>query len=192
MEQANVTDIPEAQVGMLLAKIAAEPDSRDILYKTLVYCQEKRTTSDIETQIRSWTVNRSILHTPQSLMTILTEGGGLQPVESDEGQTILHTTSVGNAVVITACPSNRLEALFDSEPEYVQIYLRILQECVTPHTLSEMEDIMEGNETMKKENILVSYFISELEEAGGIEWDIKWKTTQTGIDTLNMLKPLRS
>lgn len=184
MEQNIVTETSESQTEILFMRIVAEPESRDILYKILAYCEGGSIAISVENQIRVWIANRSILHTPKVLLILLVESGGLQKVNNDDGQIQLHTTSIGLDVVKKVNSSLRIEKLLSDEPKYRDIFFKILCECVEPKSLFEIEDAMSGNTLMEKDNILASYFVSELEDAGGLEWNIKWKTTPSGIDAV--------
>jgi len=182
MSIENITE--EEAVSMLTASIQAEPESRDILYKTLIFCQTERTAEEIESQINIWTTNRTILHKPQALLSLLIQEGGLLQSKGDEGQIILHTTDAGSKAANTNCPSNRLGKLLSRDTDSCDIYLKIMEACKSGRTLDELEDIVPPVEIVNEDNMLASYFVGELEDAGGLEWNIKWHKTEAGHEAL--------
>lgn len=170
----------------LIELIQAEPESRDILYKTLVFCESKRSITQIEHQINIWTENRTILHKPQALLSMLIAGGGLQQSKGSDGQVYISTTAVGKQAISASCPSVRLGQLFSAEPEHIDTYIKVLELCQEPKSLSELEDIIPQPDFIDADAILVSFFIGQLEESGGLEWNIKWHTTNAGREALSM------
>jgi len=171
----------------LIELLQTEPESRDILYKTLVFCESQRTATEIEHQINIWTENRTILHKPQALLSILIAIGGLQQSKGADGQVYISTTTAGKQAISASCPSVRLGHLFSTEPEFIDTYIEILELCKDPKSLSELEDIIPQPDIIDDKAILVSYFVGQLEESGGLEWNIKWHTTEDGLNVLKNL-----
>lgn len=181
MNQSTQTANPVSGADELFTKIAAEPASREIMYKTLTYCLTPRLLEDVKTQIRKWTGAKAMFHSPQAVINCLLETGGLETSET-ENSIELKTTPAGKTVADAAAPHSRLTGLFRSSPEYAEIFISIIRACAQPKTIQEIENMLADNELMRHENIFASYFLGELEDAGGIEWDVKWVSTEPGIE----------
>jgi hypothetical protein len=184
---AETIDQTDDLVYELIVAIQSEPESKDILYKTLQSCETARTASHVESQIKTWATNRTILHKPHALLSLLIKGGGLQQSKGEKGQIILKTTPVGLKAIATICPSNLITDLFVRDAKSKETYLAILKECIAPKSLDELEDIFPQPEIADENNALVSYFLGELEDAGAIEWNIKWHTTIAGHKALQQM-----
>lgn len=181
MEQNLQTADTVSSADELFTKIAADPGLREFFYKILVYCQDGRPQEDVKKQIRKWIGTKAALHSAPLLISRLCGFGGLETVEKEGGSELL-TTEAGKAVIETASPSNRLTRLFCSAPEYAEIFFTILLACTKPKTMHEIESILSGNVLMARQNILTGYFVGELEDAGGLEWNTEWVSTQPGIE----------
>ena len=84
-----------------------------------------------------------------------------------------------NAVSIER-PEAKLNNLLAREPAYRDINLQILRSCLVPKETNEIESMLSANPVLEKPKVLASYFVGELEKAGGVEWDGKWRTTPAG------------
>lgn len=184
---------PEKLTGMekvavsLLQRMADEPSSKDILYGILTFCEKERTTEEIVEEINRYTQNRVLLQRPQTLITWLIEEGGLESVVNTEELKVWRTTSAGIHAVRFARSPDWFENLSQSDPEYIDIYLMVMESCIEDKTKDEIEAILECNLMLEEIEILPSFFIATLEEAGGLEWNGKWKTTSSGKKTLEVI-----
>lgn len=165
----------------LFAEIAAEPGSREILYKILDYCRFGRPQEEVKSRIAEWIGTKAVFHSAPLLISRLIECGGLETFDGN-GYSELRATEAGKAVAEAAAPSNQLERLFNYMPEYADIFITILFECAKPKTMQELERILSDNKLMKKENIYTCHFVVELEDAGGLEWNGNWVSTKYGIE----------
>ncbi|MCD8554415.1 hypothetical protein [Seleniivibrio sp.] len=181
MIQNEIDELDEQTDSSLARKIESEPGYKTVLYGILRFCGTPRRLSEVEQEIKALLSGRSCFHSPQVLMNILIENGGLTVTDEGEGNILLQTTEEGREIASASCPATLVDELFKRDSAYKDIYLSILISCSEPKTLDEIEDILVGNEVMASENILASYFISELEEAGVLRWDVKWKTAQDGL-----------
>jgi hypothetical protein len=181
MNQNTQTANHASEADELFIKIASEPASREIMYKTLNYCFTPRPLEEVKTQIRKWVGAKAMLHSAQAIVNCLLESGGLETLKNESAME-LQTTPAGKTVADAAAPNKRLIRLFRSSPEYADIFISIIRACAQPKTTQQIESMLADNEIMARENIFASYFIGELEDAGALEWDVKWVSTQSGME----------
>ncbi|MGE4466087.1 hypothetical protein [Sphaerochaeta sp.] len=181
MLQKEIDEQDEQISSSLARKIESESGYKTVLYGILRLCETPRRLPEVEEEIQKLLTGKSCFHSPQVLMNILVENGGLTVQDEGEGNILLQTTEEGIVAASASCPATLVDELFKRDAAYQDIYLTILRSCSEPKTLDEIEDILAGNEVMAQENILAGYFISELEEAGVLKWDVKWMTAQDGL-----------
>lgn len=175
----------ERATAKLLRRITAEPAYKAVLYKILVYCDPARSCADVERTILSFPEMKNALPSPQTLLSWLVESGGIEQVTADKNEPVWCTTAAGRNVVGMESGENRLGRLLARETVYHDTYLQILQFCVLPKSRKEIESALEGNPVLEHPKVYASFFIEALEEAGGLEWNEKWETTQAGRDFLD-------
>jgi hypothetical protein len=168
----------------ILQKISAEPAYRAVLYKILAYCDPTRSYIDVEQTILSFPEMTVALQSPQILLSWLVESGGIEQIATEDGEAMWCTTPDGRNVVRSESYGNRLVRLLAQETIYRDICLQVLQSCVSPKSRIEIESMLRGNPVLEDSKVYASFFIEALEEAGGLEWDQKWKTTKAGKDFL--------
>lgn len=170
----------------LFQRIAAETECRDVLCKILVHCLTPRTAAETTDFIISSTIGRTLLHPPQMLIAWLIEGCGLEARIISKGVINIWTSDIGKAVLELTSSSRRLRTLLSGETEYGTVFIGILGMCLEPKRLGEIEEALASTAVMQEQNILASYFISELENAGGLEWIGKWQTTPAGAEFISI------
>lgn len=164
----------------LVQGISKEPAHKEVLCKILTYCREERNAEDILIRIKELARNRVLLQTPQSLVTWLIHEGGLETVIFDGNRCVLKTTEEGIAAVDHLSPSDLIERVIDKEPDYREVFFNILEACLEPKSKNDIETMLEEYPVIKDRGIYPGFFIGELEDAGGLEWIGKWKTTDNG------------
>lgn len=169
----------------VLQRIAAEPDYRIVLYKILEYCNLARPSSDVERTILSFPEMKGAMHSPQLLLSWLEDAGGIEHLAAEKSEGMWCTTPAGRNAVRLESYEKRMGGLLVQEPIYEDIYLQVLQACLSPKSRMEIEILLNGNPVLKEPKVYPSFFIQSLELAGGLVWDEKWKTTLAGKNFLN-------
>jgi len=168
----------------LTERIEAEQDLHSIMYGMLKFCTSGRTTSELIGQIGKLSNGVCVLQEPGTIISWLKNAGGLKSETSETGEDIWFSTEEGIQVAEQQDSPALLSALFTNDSEFKDLYIRILEMCITPSAKDTIESVIEpviGNEHTE---IFPAYFIGALEDAGGLEWNGKWKTTDKGAEFL--------
>lgn len=179
-EEAQETQDLTAAAAKVAQRIAAEPDFKTVLYKILAYCDVPRTAQEAERTIGAFPEVKKSWQSPQILLSWLIQAGGIEESMVKKGKTVWQTTPAGRIALNSASLADQLEQLIKGESTYQGIYLNILQFCLSPRSRAEIEARIRENPILEEPKVYASFFIDGLEEAGGLEWDGKWMTTQAG------------
>jgi hypothetical protein len=166
--------------AQVLQRVSAEPAYRVVLYKILTFCKSPRSYPEIWQELTSYSEMKAALHPPQALLSWLVQAGGIEQVAEEGQEPKWLTTPTGRNVVQIENPGNRLGELLAQDPVYGDIFLQVLQSCMTPMSRAEIEAMLIGNAILENSKVSASYFIEALERVGGLEWDAKWRTTEAG------------
>jgi len=175
----------ETATAKVLQRITSEPAYRAALYKILDFCRTERSTAAIKEEVHSYPEMRLALQSPQVLLSWLVQAGGIELIEDEKGSQVFVTTQAGRNVVRLESPIRRIGHLLAQDLDYRDIYLQVLQSCLAPKTKGEIEAMLDGNPVLENPKVYPSFVIGKLEEAGGLEWDGKWRTTQRGKEFLD-------
>lgn len=132
-------------------------------------------------------------------MTIYVDGeqyeGTLDELRNDESMAddVVVTygfaiTDEGRDVARTLAPEGRLAALFEADEAENPVYRRILTLADQPEGAAKAdlektlfaEGLIPVDERTGLPAIFPSYYIDNLERAGGLVWESSWKTTEEG------------
>lgn len=205
----------EARLAKLEATVTRHPLHREILYRTLGFCQQARSLAEIEDQIASYPEFGRAVQDQYHLICALEAAGGLtrtpldaqgEPVtpEQLEGLTedeaddlvatyAFATTDVGAALVEQHAPRARLVELMGIVPEREETFLELMAFIEEkPRTYREICDLLKGRPALIREIdggrtqvMQPSVFLDKLEAAGGVEWNDGWVLTDEGRDFLD-------
>lgn len=182
----------ESRTAAVLRKVLAEPAYRTVLYKVLEFCEIARSFAAIEQEMLSYPEMKTALQSPRVLLSWLVESGGIEQVapnieeeKKKEKEPTWRTTEAGRNVVRIESPGNRLARLLAEEPVYRGVFQQVLRACVTPKSRGEIETTLKGNPVLENPKVYASFFIEKLEQAGGLEWSEKWRTTPIGKTFVN-------
>jgi len=168
----------------ILDRISSEPGYGLVFYKVLRFCETPRSTVEVEEEVLSFPEMKTAIHSPNILLGWLEEVGGIERVVVEEEER-WQTTDAGKKAAEVEAPEKRLLELLSKEPVYSDIYMQVLIFCQTPRKRTEIEEMLEGNPVMEKPKVYPGFFITGLEEAGGLEWVNKhWRTTEVGKGVL--------
>ena len=98
------------------------------------------------------------------------------------------TTPAGAAILAEDDPAERIERLFDREPEYLPVYKRILAMASEPAgtSMALMSVAVDTDPNVSEDRrFYVQHFVESLERAGAFAWeDGAWHTTEAGAAAL--------
>ena len=113
----------------------------------------------------------------------------------DEAESLIYeqTTDVGAIVIRALAPQSRAAALFESEPDCIEGFLATLEACDTQAGISTkaLELVLDERGLLLRDaatgipTVYPSMFANMLKDAGCLEWNHAWITTETGREALN-------
>ncbi len=114
---------------------------------------------------------------------------------SDESVSLLYesATDIGRIVARALSSKSRAAALFESEPDLMEGFLVVLAECDVPEGKStkQLESALDARGLMHRDertNVPTMYpsmYANMLKDAGCIEWNHAWITTDAGHEALD-------
>ncbi len=191
LKQGDEAQDLERAAEKIVRRISAEPGHKAVLYRMLKYCASARTGPEVEHYLRSFPGRRGTWQSALVLLGWLAEAGGIEPIGIDEQEKkgeqerLWRTTPAGLNALGSASDRDRLVRLLAREALYHDIYLQVLEFCAVPRSRTEIDELLKGNPVLEQPKVYPSFLIEALEEAGGLEWDGQWKTTQDGKDFLH-------
>lgn len=153
--------------------------------------------------LNSQLVMDTSLQNAHALIAIMLQAGAIRSIPVDEPQPLqneqlqdqptdylLETTEAGKDALAQFEPLQRFRDLIESEPAiYAQAYRRILDCCQCGSKLSDIEQMLKGNEALVNPKLVYpQYFVSKLETIGGLVWDDSWNTTAAGTRMLAVVE----
>jgi hypothetical protein len=78
--------------------------------------------------------------------------------------------------------ASELQGILDEEPEYLEIFIRILEYCVeVPRTKPQLDDLVDDDPILLGPPRRYSgYFIDQLDRCNALEWRGGWVCTELG------------
>lgn len=205
-EGASIDPAPEEELSFderyekLLNVVSNKPTHREILIRTLSFCQEQREFGVVEDAIQAYPEFPFADQNPYRLVTYLVEGGGLEVLEVDhEGLVIeedrkvglsedelddliesfhLKTTEVGEKLANDLSPRRRLADIFSLFSDRVSFYTELLNFCKEPRKFKDIEKLFAGRDlsglrTLHPESGLAikpTVLVDNMEKAGALVW----------------------
>jgi hypothetical protein len=192
----------------VVGAVCKQPLHREILFKTLRFCERSRALQEVESEIASYPEFADCAQDQYHLIGRLVEAGGLEQRELDaDGEIVteeskagltedeiddlvvsfaLVTTAAGVAAAERLEPRRRIGELFAGEPELAPAYVQVLESCREPRTYAEIEEslgtsgVAEGALGSDGEEIHPSYYVSALERVGALVWKDAWTASDAG------------
>ncbi|MCD8199830.1 MAG: hypothetical protein LUD25_02580 [Coriobacteriaceae bacterium] len=212
----------DESVDRLMDTVNNTPRFREILRKTLVFCQTRRMLREVEDEIQTYPEYEQAAENPYRLIRYLIDGDGLYRIELDEeGEEVtadrkegltedeiddlifdfaLETTPVGAEVANRLAPHTRIRDLLNLMPVRFDSYVNVLEFCQEPRTMKEIDALFEGVD-MKALGIVgaddsiaiqPSVFVDKLERAGALVWKGNWNLTAEGKAFLETVQKARA
>ncbi len=98
-------------------------------------------------------------------------------------------TPEGRAAAQADKPLLRIEALFEEKGDYLPIFKRVLAMCAQDGgaKTKQINAAVDCDPLVQSPRHFASYFTEKLEGCDALVWDGAWKTTDTGLEALEML-----
>ncbi len=186
---------------------------RELLYKGLAFCHERRDLRVLEAAIESFPEFSQATQSAYHFIDVLVKAGGLSrlmldargvPIEprlvegmSEDAKDDLvageafEMTDAGRALVRFHAPQARLAELMDAEPEREGVYRTLLSFCsVEPRSYASIAALVQDDPLLYLKTstqpmlIQPSVFVDRLQRAAGLAWRDGWVTTEEGKEFL--------
>jgi len=218
-QPAAAAPAPADPLAALDAVVRRNPLNREIHFKTLAFCCQRRLLPEVEDFIAACPEFSSTDQSPYFLLQFLLKGNGLDSFEVDAaGQVIrpeqkeglsedeiddlvaqyaYETNAVGRQYIKLNSPQNRLLELLNVTPEYYDTYIEVLGFLTEKRSLASVDTLLRGRQVLMVNRdpddrpIQPSVFIDKLERAGGIFWEKGWQITPEGRELLQILEERR-
>ena len=186
---SRTTDTDKPAIMAVLSVVTGQDRYREVLYKILLHCIEPHDAEEVEFYVALLPESRHSLQSPNSLITMLIDCGGLTtepldkqgcPIKDDvlermnDSQRadaiwsyLLTTSQVGRHIVSLLDPTKRFHAQILRCPERRDAYL------ASNPLLEHLSDI-------DSQPIACDFYLSELEKSGCLEWKNGWTTNDAG------------
>lgn len=200
----------EEQVDAVLTCIGAQNSLREILYKILVFCQERREFGEVEQFIQDTpegTYNH-LLQEPYTLIHMLLKERGLDGYAYDEQGELLEgdeydgytpqdmqnlaatyevqTSPAGAEACELISPERRFQSLMMQHPHRSDTYYQFMAFCQTPRKLPEIKEFYEQHTELAHDTVQIhhtlsaDFYIDKLEKAGVLVWMGAWQLNEAG------------
>lgn len=204
----------EERISKVIACVGSQNSLREVLYKTLVLCQEPHEFAEVEDWIAEQDefVHSHILQTPFTLIEMLLRAGGLSQTPLDaQGSPIagerldalsddqaddlvvtyrLQTTDIGREAARLLSPERRLEAQLELRPHRRDTYFAVLDFCQTPRKFPEIEAFFKATPDLVQDTVAhhhklsPDFYVDKLDKAGALVWRGAWVATDAGRQML--------
>jgi len=210
----------EERVEYLKKVVVKNPPQREIKYRTLRFCCERRILPEVEEFIAACPEYDPRVISPYFLLQFLLKGGGLFVYELDaDGEIIVpeqkegltedeiddlvaelafECNEYGRELVERMSPKNRILELLSITPEYYDTFIEVLDFLTEKRTFAKVDTLLRGRDVLMvgrdpgDRPIQPSVFVDRLEEAGGIFWEKGWLITEDAKELLETLKERRA
>lgn len=206
MQSAN------AKAEELLDFIYSQPLHREIYYKVLGYCKNRRSLSEIEQFIMDLPEYKRASQSPFFLIRDLHDKGGLDLIELDEAGNEVHEedkigldedeiddlvvsfayecNDVGNAAADLSSTEARLQRLLDANEQDSAAFIALMNFLEEKKSIGQIDRMLVSwlDEPGHSLSIPANIIVDRLEKAGVIYWDKGWILTKEGEEALSNLK----
>jgi hypothetical protein len=168
----------------ILELMSTHGEYRQVFYKILHFCKESKPFMQVQEEVLSYPEMNTALQPPDILLRWLERVGGIeQVIENEEGR--WRTSEAGKEVVAQEAPMKKIQSLLNDDGDFRDVFLAILDFCMTPRTIAEINEDFKGSPILFEKNVNPTYFVHALEEFGGLSWQEKrWRTTEAGKGVL--------
>lgn len=209
----------EERVNHLREVVFKNPLEREIHYKTLKFCFERRTLQEIEEFIGSLPEFSAAAQSQYYLLQFLLRGAGIEEYEVDAyGKTVrpeqkegltedeiddlvvtlaYETNEYGRELVEQISPKNRILETLEIMPNHYDTFVEVLDFLTEKRSLSQVDSLLRGRDVLmvgrapSDRPLQPSVFVDKLEKAAAIYWEKGWIISDEGREILEILKERR-
>lgn len=203
----------QARAERLDAAINKHPLHREMYWRVLQFCKERRDLREIEAMVEQLPEFKYGMQNQYHLVCVLEKNFGLDRFElGEDGREVLpqekeglapdeadelvwgyafQTTDAGAAVAERYQPQVRIDDLLREVPERRETYLELLEYFdVRPRTYNDVSSLLKGRPVLmagrapNERPLQASVLVDNLERAGGVVWDEGWRLTDEGREYL--------
>ncbi len=205
-------DTAEERISALFDQM---PTLQKILYGILRLCEAPSRAEDIDAAIEDLKRHHHCVYSPSTFCSLLERAGAIEKVD-ETGQSLedfeqepqmievdgttywvvapppcvfWKLTDAGLAQLEGHKPFEAIQACFDDEPLYADIFKTILELCGQKGgtTVKAIGDAVEDEPAAQEPRRYAMYFIDKLERAGALDWNGAWTTTEEGKRFLSQI-----
>ena len=210
----------DERINLLKKTVTRHPLHRELHYKTLKFCTERHTLTEVEDFIASCPEFPHTRQSPYFLLRFLMKGGGIEMYEVDaEGNIVTEEqkegltedeiddlvvnfayecNDIGRDFIELMSPQARILELLEITPEYYDTFIEVLDFLTEDRSIVEITNLLRGRDVLmvgrdpEDTPIQPTVFIDKLEKAGGVCWKDAWFITEEGKEVLDKLKERRA
>ena len=171
----STEDLTEERVARVVDSLYNHPRHRELLYKTLDFCDEERRFEEAEAFIEAQPERAQALQAPYTLVRCLVDAGGLALVRRDaagnalddggdagadadaahlaaeprEAFRTVRTTPAGRAAVERLAPERRIAACVPAGPARRDAFAAVLAFCEQPRTLDAVKQLLANHPALE-------------------------------------------
>ncbi|QAR32668.1 hypothetical protein EP073_04365 [Geovibrio thiophilus] len=175
MKSAHALEAQLSKTEIIIERIRLEHAYGRILCGLLKFAETERTFNELIQYINTAAENTYLLQPPSVIISWLISTEAIR-AENSSTENERWRTSAEGCAALEALGYTQNAGIISNEPEFKEIYIKILRFCFTPRTRDEIEDMLET--PLRDCSVQPGYFISNLEETGSLEWRGKWTTAE--------------
>lgn len=215
-EEEPACESLDSCVERLDAAINKHPLHREMYWRVLEFCKERKDLREIEAMIAQLPEFEYGTQNQYHLVCVLEKNFGLVRFElGEDGQELpaaakeglsdaeadelvwgyaFETTDVGAVVADRYQPQIRIDELLNEMPERRETYLELLEYFdARPRSYNDVSHLLKGRDVLMtgrkphERPMQASVLVDNLERAGGVVWDGGWRLTDEGRTYLKTL-----
>lgn len=194
--------------------LVANPSYATPAYDVVTFCEEERLFDDAVQLLKDNTYPKTFVAAPDGFVSLMVDNDFLEmviyvdgeryegtfdeltqdesiPVEAEITYTVT-ATDLGRETVAPYNPAAQLKAVFENDPASAPVHRRVLELCAGAEGLSRQdleaalkaEDLIPHDPRTGLVSIFPTYYIDNLEKAGGLVWKNAWFATEEGRSIL--------
>lgn len=207
------------RVDYLREVVLKNPLEREIHYKTLKFCCDRRTLHEVEDFIGACPEFPSTTQSQYYLLQFLLMGRGIEEFELDKDGNVIapeqkegltedeiddlvatpayETNEYGRELVEQMSPENRIGELLDVMPDQYDTFIEVLDFLTEKRSLGQVDALLRGRDVLTsgrdpgERPLQPSVFVDKLEKAAAIYWEKGWLISEDGLVLLETLKERR-
>ncbi len=206
-------DTPQERIEALFNQM---PTLHKVLFGILERCLSPIATEELEEAINELKKHHHSVYAPSTFCSLLERASALEKV-NEEGcpieeleqepdrieidgveywvvaqapQVFWQITDPGRTQFETYQPLNAIQACYDAEPQYAEIFTTTLTLCAQEGgaSVKDVGDAVEDEPVLQNPRRYAMYFIDKLERAGALDWVGYWTTSEYGRQYLDLLR----